>query len=58
MAELLKPAPKIDLGSGGEIKAWKDIWSGGHGVFATKNVVSTAELVQQLAQEYRQAKNG
>jgi nitronate monooxygenase len=56
-AELNKPAPKIDLGSaGGEIKAWKDIWSGGHGVFATKNVVSTAELVQQLAQEYRLAK--
>jgi hypothetical protein len=43
--------PDIDL-SGGEAKAWKNIWLGGHGVFATKQIVSTAELVADLHQQY------
>ncbi|MFO1428227.1 MAG: nitronate monooxygenase [Steroidobacteraceae bacterium] len=53
--ELRKPAPKIDLQAGGGAKAWKDIWSAGHGVFATKDVQGVAELVQQLAAEYQRA---
>jgi nitronate monooxygenase len=49
--KLMTEKPDIDL-SGGEAKAWKNIWSGGHGVFATKQIVSTAELVADLHQQY------
>ncbi len=37
-------------------KAWKDIWGAGQGVGAVKAVVSTAELVGRLSDEYRAAK--
>jgi nitronate monooxygenase len=54
--QLKQPPPSIDLmRNNGEVKAWKDVWSGGHGVFATKRIVSVAELVQQLAREYQDA---
>ena len=36
-------------------KAWKDIWSAGHGVGAIKKVESVAEVVESLKTEYRQA---
>jgi len=54
-AQLQGPAPAIQLENAGESKAWKDIWSAGHGVFATRRIVSTAELVGQLREEYLQA---
>lgn len=53
--EIRKGTTTINVGSGGT-KAWKDVWSGGQGVFATKDIVSTAEVVRQLAEEYRKAR--
>lgn len=40
----------------GEAKAWKDIWSAGHGVAAIQEVKSAQELVTQLKKEYKEAK--
>ncbi|GAC1374137.1 MAG: hypothetical protein NVS3B3_23970 [Aquirhabdus sp.] len=37
------------------IKAWKDVWSAGHGVGSISDIVPTAELVDRIEQEYRQA---
>jgi len=37
------------------IKAWKDIWSAGHGVGTIHDVPTTAELVERLRQEYAAA---
>ena len=34
-------------------KAWKDIWSAGHGVFAVEEVHPVADLVDHLAAQYR-----
>ena len=35
-----------------EIKAWRDLWSAGHGVGGVKEVCSVSELVQHIAVEY------
>jgi nitronate monooxygenase len=40
------------------IKAWRDVWSGGHGVGLIDDVPSVAELVGRLIREYREAANG
>jgi len=53
--EIRQGKAAIDVGSGGT-KAWKDVWSGGQGVFATKQVSSTAEIVAELAEEYQKAR--
>lgn len=36
-------------------KAWKDIWSAGHGVGSIKKVQTVAAVVEQLLHEYNQA---
>lgn len=36
-------------------KAWKDIWSAGHGVGAIKKVQAVAEVAEELQQEYQRA---
>jgi nitronate monooxygenase len=36
-----------------KIKAWKDIWSAGHGVGSIDDVPSVAELVERMKREYR-----
>lgn len=38
-------------------KAWKDIWSAGQGVGAVQEILPTHALVDQLAQEYAEARN-
>ena len=38
-----------------DAKAWKDIWSAGHGVATIHDVPSVAELAQRIAREYRAA---
>ncbi len=38
-------------------KAWKDIWGCGQGIGAIKEVLSTAQLVDRLYEEYYTAKN-
>jgi len=42
-------------GIGDEARAWKDVWSAGHGVSTIRDVPSVAELVDRLATEYRAA---
>lgn len=39
-------------GSAGEVKAWRDIWSAGHGARAVKKVITAAELVAELKAGY------
>lgn len=39
----------------GDVKAWRDVWSGGHGVGTIDDIPSVAELVDRLAAEYRTA---
>jgi nitronate monooxygenase len=41
---------------GGEIKAWRDIWSAGQGVAAIHDIPSVAELVDRLAAEFEAAR--
>ena len=36
-------------------KAWKDIWSAGHGVSGIHDVPTTAELINQMKTEYKTA---
>jgi len=38
-----------------ESRAWRDIWSAGHGVVSIEDIPSVAELGDQLASEYRDA---
>lgn len=37
----------------GEAKAWKDVWSAGHGVAGIHKIVKTSDLVEELKQEYK-----
>jgi nitronate monooxygenase len=37
------------------IKAWRDVWSAGHGVGSIHDIIPAAELVDRLEAEYRQA---
>jgi nitronate monooxygenase len=55
------PSGPVDLGhltrpSQADAKAWRDIWSAGHGVAGIDAVLPVAELVNQLAQEYEAAR--
>ena len=52
-------ASQMNFGSGGnaEAKAWKDIWGCGQGIGAVTAIVSAADLVQRLSEEYTQAKS-
>jgi nitronate monooxygenase len=47
--------PKMDFGDEREAKAWRDIWSAGHGVGGITDVPATGELVDRLEAEYRAA---
>jgi nitronate monooxygenase len=55
------PPGAVDLGhltrpSQADAKAWRDIWSAGHGVAGIDTVLPVAELVDQLAREYEAAR--
>ncbi len=39
-----------------EARAWKDVWSAGHGVGGIRDMLSAGALCQRLADEYRAAK--
>ena len=49
----LPPHGKLDLES--EAKAWKTVWSAGHGVGGIRDVPSASELCARLIAEYRAA---
>ncbi|TCN27352.1 nitronate monooxygenase [Mesobacillus foraminis] len=36
-------------------KAWKDIWSAGHGIGSIKEIQTAGEIIAQLKQEYKEA---
>lgn len=50
---------KMNFGSGGATasKAWKDIWGCGQGIGAVKTRLSSAEYIDNLAEEYQLAVN-
>jgi nitronate monooxygenase len=49
----------MNFGSGGntEKKAWKDIWGSGQGIGAVKDVVSVADMVDRLENEFNAARD-
>ena len=47
------PSHKLDMGE--EAKAWKTIWSAGHGVGSIHDVLPTAKLIERLTDEFSQA---
>ncbi len=49
---------KMNFGSGGNqaSKAWKDIWGCGQGIGAVQKVQTVAEFVEQLKQQYQDAR--
>ncbi len=47
---------KMDFGSGGSRKAWKDIWGCGQGIAAIEGVVPAGALVERLQAEYDAAR--
>lgn len=51
---------KMNFGSGGntDLKAWRDIWSAGHGVAGVHDVLPIADLVDRMEREYRDAVAG
>jgi nitronate monooxygenase len=44
-----------DMQKGTNVKAWRDIWSAGHGVGAISRIEPVAAIVQQLEKEYDEA---
>jgi len=54
--EELLPAPEVFVGTvPPEIKAWRDVWSAGHGVGLIDDIPSIDDLVSRLEKEYRLA---
>ncbi len=52
----LKPKSTIDFSNPqGDKKAWKDIWSAGHGVGQIKDVQPAGRIIERLRGEYRDA---
>jgi len=49
------PDHKLDMGA--ESRAWKTVWSAGHGVGAIHDVLPTAELVKRLTDEFSLARS-
>lgn len=47
---------KMNFGSGGDAKAWKDIWGCGQGIGAVDAIMPTADRVDLLDQQYRAAR--
>lgn len=50
------PAEKAFGEGGGSYKAWRDVWSAGHGVGATRSLGSTSLIVENLRAEYESAR--
>lgn len=50
LAHLTSPSPA-------DARAWRDIWSAGHGVAGINSVLPVADLVDQLAREYADARD-
>jgi nitronate monooxygenase len=53
--ENLPPHSGMQMTAEGEAKAWKNIWSAGHGVGDIHDIPTTAELCGRLIREFREA---
>lgn len=51
----LKPKSEVDLSHLVNAKAWRDIWSAGHGVTTITKRETTKEIVESLLAEYKNA---
>jgi nitronate monooxygenase len=51
----LPPHGGLTMSGDREARAWKDVWSAGHGVGEIDDIPSTAELCARLTQEYKEA---
>lgn len=51
----LKPKSEVDLSHLVNAKAWRDIWSAGHGVTTITKRETTKEIVESLLEEYKSA---
>ena len=59
-AALLREGP-VQRGFGEEgnsYKAWRDVWSAGHGTGAVKQLRPAAKIVEELARQYAEARRG
>ena len=57
--EMLDVKKKVDFSNLGDTKAWKHIWGAGHAVGQTRSIQTVQQLVDELAEDYRQtAGNG
>lgn len=52
-AETLEVKKKIDFSNLQDTKAWKDIWGAGHAIGTTRAIQSVADIVDELAEDYR-----
>ena len=52
----VKDKTAMSFGGSRDAKAWKDIWGAGQGVGTIDDVLSTADLIARLKQEYRDAR--
>ena len=48
-------ADRPDTGLDGESRAWRDIWSAGHGIGSVQAITPVAELVERIARDYHAA---
>jgi nitronate monooxygenase len=46
----------MNFGSGGDAKAWRDIWGSGQGIGAVTQVAPAADYIARLKTEYETAK--
>ena len=51
----LQSCMKLDMSAEAEAKAWRDVWSAGHGVGDIHDSPTAAELCRRLIAEYREA---
>lgn len=51
----LTPPDRLNFGTSGDIKAWRDLWAAGQGIGAIDDMPATAELCARLASDYRAA---
>jgi len=47
---------KMNIGSSADVKAWRDIWSSGHGIGVIKRVEPVATIVKRMRDEYEAAR--
>ncbi len=57
LPEADKSTMNFGSGGGSKAKAWRDIWGAGQGVGSIDNVPTVADLVTEMAQDYKSARS-